>query len=99
MVGYFCSSSLKIGHRKKIHWTDGNQVVDAVHHQSNSQLQNAQHPRVSLVVRNDKILLIQKTAKALYYSGKEDDPGSRKQNQETQVLDSKLAWMIHCVIC
>lgn len=54
MVGYFCSSSLKIGHRKKIHWTDGNQVVDTVHHHSNSQLRNAQHPRVSLVVRNDK---------------------------------------------
>lgn len=34
----------------------------------------------------------------LNYSGKEDDPGSRKQNQETQILDSKLAWMIHCVI-
>lgn len=53
MVGYFCSSSLKTGHGRKIHWTDGNQVGDAVHHQSNSQLQKAQHPRVSLVVRKD----------------------------------------------
>lgn len=43
-------------------------------------------------------MIQKKTAKALYYSGKEYDPWNRKHHWETQIPGSKLAWVIHCII-